>query len=89
MWREYTPEMIEELTAPKPDTTRKLVSFHQIHQEEHTFEDFIDFHPLIYIQDPFGNYIEFSDMDYVPAAECGKPVIYLYPEVRSRCICYC
>jgi len=48
-----------------------------------SFEVFLDDHPIIYWQDPFGNFIEFRNANYLPAAECGKPVIYLYPEKET------
>lgn len=51
--------------------------------EKVSLEEFIASHPVFYWQDPFGNFIEFSNMKYVPAAECGKPVIYLYPKTET------
>ncbi len=48
--------------------------------EEKVWEDFVADHPIIYWQDPFDRWIEFKATDVIPAAECGKPVIYLYPE---------
>lgn len=35
---------------------------------------------FLYWQDAFGRWIEFTNEDVMLAAECGKPVIYLYPE---------
>ncbi|MFA4845842.1 MAG: hypothetical protein WC654_04765 [Patescibacteria group bacterium] len=37
-------------------------------------------HPYFYFQDSFGRWVEFMLNEIMPAAECGKPVIYLYPE---------
>ncbi len=34
--------------------------------------------------DPFDRIIKFTSMEFIPAAECGKPVIYLYPEKTSK-----
>lgn len=48
-----------------------------------TFDEFVGDNPLIYWQDPFGDFIEFSNASYLPAVECGKPVIYLYPEQET------
>lgn len=45
-----------------------------------TFADFVKAHPIIFWQDPFGRFVEFKNAKYLPAAEMGKPVIYLYPE---------
>lgn len=40
-------------------------------------------HPIFYWYDSFGRLIKFQRMDFQPAAECGKPVIYLYPEATT------
>lgn len=48
--------------------------------EEKTWEEFTAAHPFFYWQDPYGRWLEFMSVDVMPAVECGKPVIYLYPE---------
>ncbi|MDD2807593.1 MAG: hypothetical protein PHW95_03685 [Patescibacteria group bacterium] len=45
-----------------------------------SFESFLTQRPIIFWQDPFGKFIEFRNAKYLPAVECGKPVIYLYPQ---------
>ncbi len=45
-----------------------------------SYTDFLEDHPIIYWQDPFGDFMEFRNAKYQPMVECGKPVIYLYPE---------
>lgn len=45
-----------------------------------TIEQFAASHPFFYFQDSFGRWIEFMNTGILPMAECGKPVIYLYPE---------
>ncbi|NMC51153.1 hypothetical protein GYA54_00285 [Candidatus Kuenenbacteria bacterium] len=45
-----------------------------------SYEEFLAGRPIIYWQDPFGDFMEFRDAKFQPMAECGKPVIYLYPE---------
>jgi len=52
----------------------------QQQKQKITFADFLKTHPIIYWQDPFGRFIEFKNAKYLPVAEMGKPVIYLYPE---------
>jgi hypothetical protein len=49
-------------------------------KEKTPFSDFLADRPIIYWADPFGDFIEFRNAEYLPAVECGKPVIYLYPE---------
>lgn len=48
--------------------------------QEIPFTEFLKQHPIIFWQDPFGNFLEFRNAEFMPAAEFGKPVIYLYPE---------
>ncbi|MEY4722826.1 MAG: hypothetical protein RLZZ324_339 [Candidatus Parcubacteria bacterium] len=43
------------------------------------FERFIAKRPVFFIRDPFNRLIAFQSTDAMSAAECGKPVIYLYP----------
>jgi len=49
-----------------------------------TYQQFLATHPLFFWKDPFGRLIKFTRKDILPAAECGKPVIYLYPEKTTR-----
>lgn len=44
-----------------------------------SFQEFLNKHPLLYWQEPFGGYVVFTNTEFLPAVECGKPVIYLYP----------
>ena len=43
-------------------------------------EDFLDMNPQIFWIDPVGRTLSFYLTDIISPAECGKPVIYLYPE---------
>ena len=44
------------------------------------YREFLDDQPIFFWKDPFGNYYAFRKAKYQSLAECGKPVIYLYPE---------
>lgn len=44
-----------------------------------TYKEFLKQHPLVFWIDPFGRLIALQNNKFVPMAECGKPVIYLYP----------
>lgn len=46
--------------------------------EPKSYEDFQ--HPYVYFQDVYDRWIELSSLEIIPPVECGKPVIYLYPE---------
>ncbi len=55
-----------------------------LNPEEKTWEDFTAGHPFFYWQDTYGRWLEFMSVDVMPAVECGKPVIYLYPEEKME-----
>lgn len=42
--------------------------------------DFLKINPKVFWVDPFGRTLAFYRADIISPAECGKPVIYLYPE---------
>ena len=44
-----------------------------------TIDQFATKKPLFIWQSAFGDYIVFTDRNYGGLAECGKPVVYLYP----------
>lgn len=39
---------------------------------------------LIVFQDGYGNWVAYMNNTYAPQVECGKPVIYLYPEKNTE-----
>lgn len=51
--------------------------------EKKTYDQFMRMNPIIYWKDPFGRYAALMRNEVKPPAECGKPVIYLYPEKTS------
>lgn len=57
------------------ETTRQTVT------RDFTKEDIINAPLLFLYKDGLGRYVVFSSTVHAPAAECAKPVIYLYPEV--------
>lgn len=48
-------------------------------QQKPTLAQFIAKRPMFFWVDPFGRLLKFTNSDFGPMAECGKPVIYLYP----------
>lgn len=48
--------------------------------ENITPAQFVARHPAVYVKDPLGRLVYFQGEQFGPAVECGKPVIYLYPE---------
>src|SRR3989344_6109075 len=61
-------------TDPPPDEPKS----------KYSYQEFIDFRPLLYWQDFLGRWIEFKNERFDIVAEMCKPVIYLYPESESR-----
>jgi hypothetical protein len=47
-------------------------------------DDIISSKGLLFVQDDYGRLIKFTSSSYGPAVECGKPVIYLYPEKETE-----
>lgn len=39
--------------------------------------------PVFFWKDPIGRWVEYGADSLIPQAECGKPVIYLYPEKQT------
>lgn len=52
----------------------------QEYKEKVSYSNFLSGHPVIFWKDALGRFWEFKDSRYQQAVECGKPVIYLYPE---------
>lgn len=40
--------------------------------------------PMFFWEDAFGRWVRYTATDLQPLGECGKPVIYLYPEESTR-----
>lgn len=53
-------------------------------QKKVSYSTFAAGNPVFFWQDPFGDFVEFTSQDYQPMAECGKPVIYLYPQKTEK-----
>ncbi|MFH1631845.1 MAG: hypothetical protein ABIA47_02360 [bacterium] len=76
--------MVNEPASYSTEYFTGAYDFWVIFNEGATFEDYTSGHPYFYWQDNFGRWIEFRRSDLLPPAECGKPVIYLYPESKTR-----
>lgn len=53
-------------------------------EEKISYQEFIKRHPLLYFYDELNRLIQLESQEFVAAAECGKPVIYLYPETPQN-----
>ena len=45
---------------------------------------FLSLHPFFFWEDELGRLLRFTRSDVIPMAECGKPVVYLYPETTME-----
>ncbi len=54
---------------------------YQVYNEEikKTYVDFVADHPIVFVVDSFNRLVRITSAAYQIQAECGKPVIYLYP----------
>jgi len=53
-------------------------------QTNPSYAQFLADNPIFFWQDPFGQFVRFKITKYQPLAECGKPVIYLYPPETEK-----
>lgn len=58
--------------------------YNPYNQTKIPYAEFVSTHPAFFWLDPFGRIIKFQRYDFIPVAECGKPVIYLYPEKTTN-----
>jgi hypothetical protein len=49
-----------------------------------SYEEFLAVHPVFFWRDNLGRLIKFEGNKFIPQAECGKPVVYLYPEQETQ-----
>lgn len=49
-----------------------------------SYKQFVAANPVLFWQDPWGRLVRFVNTSFVAGAECGKPVIYLYPTEKTE-----
>lgn len=57
---------------------------YDLKKNKYTYREFLDLHPVLFWKDPLGRWIRFTDKQFMRELELGKPVIYLYPEKKTR-----
>ena len=77
-----TGEPVYEIKDKESMVLKNFYSEYQVAtgEQKASYEEFVSNHPVFFWYDPFGRLIKFRNATYGPMAECGKPVIYLYPE---------
>lgn len=48
-----------------------------------SYDEFVAATPILLWQDALGDYLLLMDNEFAPLVECGKPVVYLYPETTT------
>lgn len=78
----------DDILEPLPPSTYydDMFSTWEVWNEGGTRDDFVAMHPIFFWEDDLGRMIQFTHSDALPAAECGKPVIYLYPEEATHMV---
>ncbi|MDO8626152.1 MAG: hypothetical protein Q7K39_01690 [Candidatus Magasanikbacteria bacterium] len=72
-------DVIYELRDNNSLRLKELYEHAYVPDGQLSYEQFLQMRPLLYWVDPFDRLIELKSSKLQPAAECGKPVIYLYP----------
>jgi len=89
-----TNDLVAAGTNSKGDTIYTLKNNnHKLLKEDYdqkylketvSYEVYVNSRPMFFWVDPFQRVIKFENAKFVPAAECGKPVIYLYPSQETK-----
>ena len=75
-YNEYAEDFSKSIDATNAANSPKIV----YRDDAVSKTDFINkYHALFVYKDALNRYIIFSNNKYGPSAECGKPVVYLYP----------
>lgn len=57
--------------------------YESIKEKQMSYKEFVKAHVMFFWTDPFGRFVKFENANMQPFAECGKPVIYLYPKQKT------
>lgn len=49
-----------------------------------SIQEFTDAYGMVFWKDAYGSTIIYMNSDWAPQSECGKPVVYLYPEKETQ-----
>ncbi len=81
----YSIKEVAQVNGVKASSDEQITmeNIYQIRGAIETFQAFADKNQVLFWKDPFGRYSYIAHNDVTSAAECGKPVIYLYPEKET------
>ncbi|MEI6499031.1 MAG: hypothetical protein WCO23_03640, partial [bacterium] len=77
-----TNEDLYKIKSSDDPLLKEIYNFYKIGREQASvsYDDFAKLNPVFIYRDFFNDYQIFLSADYGALAECGKPVVYLYPE---------
>jgi hypothetical protein len=81
-----TGDKIYKIADPQSQILKDIYSTYaeQGATVKYTYDQFAAANSVFIWKDAFGDYIIFVNDRYSPQGECGKPVIYLYPEKETK-----
>jgi hypothetical protein len=59
-------------------------NYEPLETNKYTYEQFLSMNPLLFWKDPLGRWAKFVHSEFLILAEKCKPVIYLYPEKKTK-----
>lgn len=79
-------DMVYELKDSNNSILQKIYTndYNPYNTQKISYSQFVQSKPVFFWFDSFGRLIKFQKSEFVPQAECGKPVIYLYPEKTTN-----
>ena len=84
--RTVTGDTVYELSNPNNLIIKNIYNddYNPYDSPKLPYDQFIQSHPVFFWYDSFGRLIKFQKTEFIPQAECGKPVIYLYPKETTK-----
>ena len=83
VWTEQDTTIPNSAAANLYGNYTQRLAWDTTNKETASYAGFMKLHPVYFWQDPFGRWLRFTNENVQSAAECGKPVIYLYPTTTT------
>lgn len=77
-------QYFEKITAVYEDGTIGDAEELNNNVSKPTYDEYVAKNPIIIFKDPWGRFIAIGEFQYILRGGCGKPVIYIYPEVPTE-----
>lgn len=77
-------QYFEKITAVYEDRTIGDAEKLNDNTPKPTYDEYVAKNPIIIFKDPWGRFVAVGEFQYILRGGCGKPVIYIYPEVPTK-----